>query len=490
MDSDSDFESITVSSSKRIVPEDNAPTITGNPIPIAADSGDPRHSYLITYSRIDVDKFPSRESFAKACVTAFGGAKRVSYYACCLERHADGAPHYHVCIKLAKAQRWSVPKQKLQQMGATVNFSEGPVNADGKYAWIYRYVSKSDKTVFHCQGHPSLHRIVQNNQRVTKALEAGRKKRKEPPATPSTSTATKATRLSNSDVSDYCREKQLKTFDEVLADAETRRLNGDTTLSTFVLSKTVKSMTELVETTWRMEKSVTKVRNLKLPRMEALKAAFDGGCVEGCNGLWFRSALEVLQKSSIDKYAFADAIRLCLKEGRGKGRNVFLSGPTNSAKTFLLKPVALIYPETFANPAASSFSWVGAEETRVIWLNDYRWHTKMRGGNIDWSLLLNLLEGTQCNLPAPKNWYAKDICIEATNTVSIFATGPRMIEWYAKEEEERRGPRHDEEDTQMKERWSLFEFTHQFKGSDRNDKIEACPSCFGHLAYLGESIYV
>ena len=37
-------------------------------------------------------------------------------------------------------------------------------------------------------------------------------------------------KLTNDEVADYIRKKEIKTFDELLADAETRRLDGDRSL--------------------------------------------------------------------------------------------------------------------------------------------------------------------------------------------------------------------------------------------------------------------
>ena len=56
---------------------------------------------LITYSRADLTKFPSRREFGNAASLA-----RIETWAYCLEIHADGADHYHVCVKLSAPKRW------------------------------------------------------------------------------------------------------------------------------------------------------------------------------------------------------------------------------------------------------------------------------------------------------------------------------------------------------------------------------------------------
>ena len=160
-----------------------------------------------------------------------------------------------------------------------------------------------------------------------------------------------------------------------------------------------------------MKRAVGKVRNLATPRMDQIRSFVGTSCVQNCNDLWLQCALDVLARNKVNKYVFADAIKTSLEKGRGKKRNVFLQGPANCGKTFLLKPLFEIYPETFANPAASSFGWMGAEEASIIILNDYRWDIKKYGGNIDWTSRLNLLEGLEVNLPAPMNTYSRHVKI-------------------------------------------------------------------------------
>ena len=490
MSSDSDFETPVMKvkfaegSTQKEVPssESLAKEIT------AVSSVGPKRTYLITYSHADKELFPTRKDFAVACHDAFNGKDYVSYYACCEEEHEDGTPHYHVTIQLKKPCRWGPAKRRLAQKGATVNFSEGPCNSDGKYAWIYRYITKLDQDVYHSKTHPTLDSIKKTYSRTSVATNA-QKKRGQSTSSHSGSQSTSAPRppkrakkLTNEDVSNYCREKDIKTLDELMADGETRRVNGDSTLSSFLLNRSLKSVTELIDVTWRMARAVTKVRNLSIPRMDALRTASQSPCVPQCAGMWLKSALEILHFNDINKYAYADRMRDALQHGRGKDRNIFIMGPGNTGKTFLLKPLRLIYPESFVNPSSSHFSWDGVDQSTLIFLNDYRWHVRSKGGNITWNELLNLLEGFKCELPAPRNHRSKDICITPENDLPIFATGPVMLKWYSVHEEEPRGEKHASEDYQIALRWKVFKLTHQFVGSK---DIPECPSCFAKLAFTG-----
>ena len=68
-----------------------------------------RCTYLITYSKADLLKFPCRESFGEVVVEGFNygpGMVKVEYWACCLEQHENTSEqHYHVSVKLSGQKR-------------------------------------------------------------------------------------------------------------------------------------------------------------------------------------------------------------------------------------------------------------------------------------------------------------------------------------------------------------------------------------------------
>ena len=85
--------------------------------------------------------------------------------------------------------------------------------------------------------------------------------------------------------------------------------------------------------------------------------------MDDCNKLWFTCAEEVLVNNKIHPILFASAIRELLIKGRGKFRNIIITGPASFGKTFLLKPLENIY-KCFLNPAKDKYAWVGAAEAK------------------------------------------------------------------------------------------------------------------------------
>ena len=185
-----------------------------------------------------------------------------------------------------------------------------------------------------------------------------------------------------------------------ISQAGLRIFDGQTDLASFVLSRSSKNISELIENTWKMEQAGSELEREACSRIDLLDKARKCDCIEGCNGIWLTCALEVLQNNKINAYVYATAFRDSIIKGRGKFRNIMIIGPANCGKTSLLKPLDTIY-RVFSNPANDKYGWVGADKGEVILLQDFRWSRD----NISWKDLLLLLEGEIVKLPAPKNQF-------------------------------------------------------------------------------------
>ena len=140
----------------------------------------------------------------------------------------------------------------------------------------------------------------------------------------------------------------------------------------------------------------------------------EGDCVKECNWRWRQAATRLLENNSIDVTFFSKAIYTLLELGRGKYRNVFIYGPANCGKTFILSPLKEIY-NAFCNPATGTFAWVGAEEADINILNNFRWKPSI----IAWGDMRQLIEGDITHFPAPKNFSKRDIELTKDMPVSL-----------------------------------------------------------------------
>jgi hypothetical protein len=447
------------------------------------NSAKPRRSYLITYSQADFQKFPTRESFAAAVTAVFTSEQsrfKPEHWACCLEQHSDGGGyHYHLALKLTGPKKWLQSKRALQRKyGIVVNFSDH----DGYYT-AYRYISKFDENVYHSPNHPNLDEI--GSPKTKNCQRAYRQRRANNQTATSTTTAQgdrdrlgsppekKFKRLCNIDVSEFIQKHNIKNQTTLLALANEQKEEGKKDLAQYVLSRSSKSLDELILQTWRMKDAAADLKRQNTSRIDLIREAAAGNCVESCNGLWLRCAEEVLVNNKVHPILFAAAVRDLLIHGRGKHRNVLIVGPTNCAKTFLFKPLELLF-KVFSNPAADKYAWVGADKAEIILLNDFRWSREL----IEWKSLLLLLEGDRVNLPAPKNHFVTDVCVDSD--IPVFATSKAVIKY--------RGSYHAEdklEDDMMASRWRVFQFTHSIPEKEQK-QITSCPHCFAKLVLMGE----
>ena len=421
-----------------------------------------KRQYLVTYSQLNKDLFPSRQSFGNMIEREFSRGNsvvKVSHWACCQEAHQDGGQHYHCAVKLTGLKKWVRVKETIQEVyGISVNFSD----SHDSYLSAYRYVTKTDVDVVHSEGHPNL---ADAKSPQTKAATAANKRR----STERASTGCKARkrlRLTNQDAAMFIRQHNIHDYIQFLAVADERLKEGLTDISDFIFNRSENTLRELIVKTWQMAGAAAKIEKKKKDRFDILvDYKFEKLCV--CDGEWLSCAKEILRLNGIREEEFVGAIKLSLQHGRGKFRNVMIVGPTNCAKTFILKPLATMYSdEIFENPANHRFGWVGAERASVIMLQDFRWSQDL----ICWKDFLLLLEGEIVHLPAPRNVYKEDICI--SGDVAIFATGKSEITF--------RGPYNstdNREDEMMKSRWRVFQFKHQFKEEDQKT-VPPCGNCF------------
>lgn len=401
-----------------------------------------RTVYLITYSQANLDQVPKREHFAHLVVQAFDSTCNIdniiTQWACSLESHQNGGYHYHMAIKLKQARRWiSVRRWLHNRHGISVNFS----NIHSNYYSAWKYTTKQDKDYVQSHDHPDL--------TSTKAITVRGKNKK----------GKGQKRLSVYDVSQLAVKKGIKTRLGLVALANEQKKAGKEDLAQFIANRGPKVVAEALSVGWELEEAEGKIARQRLTRFQILERCLEEDCAEGCNGEWLNMAETVLTNNGVTCASFSTIVKELLDKGRGKYRNVMITGPANCGKTFLLNPLNHVY-KTFTNPATTSFAWVGSE--------DFRWSPQV----LPWHNMLLLLEGQTVHLPAPKSHFSKDITFN-TDT-PIFCTGKQEIILV-------KGGNIDERESEMmRVRWHVFRFNYQIPESEQRD-IAPCKHCFAEL---------
>lgn len=265
-------------------------------------------------------------------------------------------------------------------------------------------------------------------------------------------------------------KKNISTKTELYAHASRRKKDGECDLAMFVYSKSDKVLAELICKAWQMHRAEAELSEDSKSRMDRMQEALDGDCqVQGCT--WLQLALEVLNLNAICPKQFGDTIFKAIKFGRNKFNNIMIIGRSNTAKTFLLKPLKSIFEgRLFENPTKDKFGWNGIDKCQVVMLQDFRYTKEV----ISWSDFLLMLEGETVKLPAPKNHRADDIHLVSDNSLPIFATGPGKIEY------SRFSPDFEVETDMMDSRWVYIKLEHVFKKKDQKE-VSPCGHCFAKL---------
>ena len=261
---------------------------------------------------------------------------------------------------------------------------------------------KQDKDAVHSRGHPDLLDAV---PRTEQAITSRKKKAKQKGKCKRKRRAKASEHLSVYHVCEIVQAKGITSRLQLVCLAVQQNREGKTSLAQFIANRGNKAVDEAISLAREFSQAESLYLRAGKTRIQLLEEERAGECAADCDGNWQTAATQLLASQGITKGEFCSAIHTALAKGRGKYQNVFIDGPTNCGKSFILSPLKVIY-KAFCNPATGSFAWIGAEDAEIIYLNDFRWHPKI----ISWADLLLALEGDTVHLPAPKNLYNKSWC--------------------------------------------------------------------------------
>lgn len=424
-----------------------------------------RRVYLITYSQVNAEKFPTRESFVCAVLDAFTACNnQVINWVCSRENHQRTTGfHYHMTVKLRERRRWVRVRNILQErQNINVNFSSRHDN----YYSAWRYTTKEDREYIQSENHPDLTDSgPPQTAEATRSWRTGRGGRSSGRAAAKPQKRKRL--LTVYEVSQIAVAKKIKTRLGLLAYAQEQKGLGKTDLAQFIANRGSKAVEEAIKVGWELEQAPSALIRSKQTRLERLEAVLKDECAPNCNKLWLQLATSILTHNNINKSRFVEAVKSLLKEERGKYRNIIITGPCNCGKTFLLTPLTLIY-STFCNPSNATFAWVGVEDCEVIFLNDFRWSQQV----IPWHNLLLLLEEQLVRFPAPKTHYAQDIVFDSD--APIFCTSNEELSFV-------RGGVFDHVETDMmRVRWRSFKLFYQIP-EEQQVCAAPCARCFAEF---------
>ena len=141
---------------------------------------------------------------------------------------------------------------------------------------------------------------------------------------------------------------------------QVQREEGKRDLPLYVLNN-IDRCVKLIATTWEMQCTKEERERSSKTCIQILRES-----LEGCNGRWIQLARETLSRNGLGLGEFSRAVVTLMTSGRGKHRNILITGPANCGKSFLLNPLQMIF-RSFTNPAQNTFAWIGVEMAEVIY---------------------------------------------------------------------------------------------------------------------------
>ena len=136
----------------------------------------------------------------------------------------------------------------------------------------------------HHHQHPNLADVaLPMTYRAIAANRVAGKKRQQAKQGKEYKVAPKRKRLTNSEVANFIRQGEIKTYTEILAIAESRRNEGQDDLAEFIFLRSEKHLRELLSKAWLMKDAPGKVAGIKTPRIEKVREALREECVSNCN---------------------------------------------------------------------------------------------------------------------------------------------------------------------------------------------------------------
>ena len=195
-------------------------------------------------------------------------------------------------------------------------------------------------------------------------------------------------------------------------------------------------------------------------RMAVLReAAAANQCSCPTPSRWRHAADEVVALNGFRDQELQRTMLEALMLGRGKKRTIFIIGNTNRAKSFVFKPLQLLYA-VFRPPESGSHQLADIEGSEAVWLNDFQYEA---GCFLQWNKLKDFLEGESIKVAVPKHQGRNYMF---TLDAPVFGTAPCPV----------RHPSKQAETDQMNSRIQYFVFTHYFDPSTCPD-IKPCRCC-------------
>ena len=404
----------------------------------------------------------SRQQFGQLMVKAHEECNvTIVETACFLEPHASGQMHHNCLVRSDGQYRWKTTAERLfQHHRVSVNF--GSNIKTWQEDVVYGKVASEHKGPELLDKAPT--QWVPNGAPVP--LEEHLPRHMRQPG------FVRKVKLTNLAFLDFVRNHSLKTEEEAWALATDLEEKGDKGLMAFLLDNDV--ATQLAKA-HKAVHAKENARRSKLTRVQILEECMqNGACTCASPGKCYT----LMKKTLLDNHMegpFQKDVYDTLVAGRQKERNLCLLGSTNMAKSYLYKPLVLIY-KTYERPDGGSHQLEELLGKELIFLNDFEYDEDAKKW-CGWGYFKRFLEGGKMPAACPKNRGGNQ---DFTKDSPVFLTAPQEVALH-------RGKKKDEGETeQMNSRIKYRRLTYTIPPGER-EEVDPCAHCGARVYLEGRS---
>ena len=164
------------------------------------------------------------------------------------------------------------------------------------------------------------------------------------------------------------RQHKVTSEDEVWALAAQKEREGDRGLMAFLMD--AMSVEGLMAKALRAVRAESQLARSRLTRIQILeKTVAQQSCSCTPPQRWLELAKATLQRNGLDGQ-FQRLVYGALSHGRRKKNNIFLLGPPDSGKSFLIYPLKVIY-DVYEMPDGGNYQLESLIGKELVFLNDF-----------------------------------------------------------------------------------------------------------------------
>lgn len=331
-------------------------------MPERIDSQCVQKTYLLTFSNLDPGNAPTRETILQIVLKAYEaadyGGSVLTHAGVFREWHRNGQCHFHVATALSEPCRWAGWKREIQKLGYVVHFSNMAIENHSKhrkmqYSHMLRYLwlpspkkalSELDKDpLLWCHGgrkHPALVDAINGTldsasieEKVADNFLQRYAAGKRGPC-----------KFSEIELWPIVSQLRLQPDDPILLPKllqHARDTNNERLLT--YLFRNSGNIRQKVEVCCALETCDRVVTEAKTTAWKRFTSSLEQPCC--CDRTWAAAAREIVANNGLNEAELCKRVRCTLFSGlQKKGDAIGFTGSGNEGKSFLLKPLSLVYP--------------------------------------------------------------------------------------------------------------------------------------------------